>query len=61
MLGVRRTTVTLMAQNLQNAGIIRYMRGRISIIDRENLEQRACECYAVLQQEKLPLKIGVKL
>jgi hypothetical protein len=42
-------------------GALKYMRGRISIIDREKLEHCACECYAVLQQEKLPLKIGVKL
>src|SRR5262245_19363911 len=61
MLGVRRTTVTLMAQSLQRDGAIEYMRGRISIINREKLEHGACECYAVLQQEKLPLKIGVKL
>ena len=61
MLGVRRTTVTLMAQSLQSQGVIKYMRGRISILDREKLEHCACECYAVLQQEKLPLKIGVKL
>ena len=61
MLGVRRTTVTLMAQSLQRDGAIKYMRGRISVINREKLEHGACECYAVLQQEKLPLKIGVKL
>jgi CRP-like cAMP-binding protein len=61
MLGVRRTTVTLMAQSLQRDGAIKYMRGRISIIDREKLEHGACECYAVMQQEKLPLKIGLKL
>jgi CRP-like cAMP-binding protein len=61
MLGVRRTTVTLIAQSLQAQGVIKYMRGRISILDREKLEHCACECYAVMQQEKLPLKIGVKL
>jgi PAS domain S-box-containing protein len=61
MLGVRRTTVTIMAQSLQSQGAIKYMRGRISILDREKLEHCACECYAILQQEKLPLKIGVKL
>jgi CRP-like cAMP-binding protein len=61
MLGVRRTTVTIMAQALQSQGAITYMRGRVSILDREKLEHCACECYAVVQQEKLPLKIGVKL
>jgi hypothetical protein len=53
--------VTIMAQTLQRKGAIKYMRGRISILDREKLEHCACECYAILQQEKLPLKIGVKL
>jgi CRP-like cAMP-binding protein len=61
MLGVRRTTVTLMAQSLQRNSAIKYMRGRIRILDREKLEHGACECYATLQQEKRPLKIGVKL
>jgi CRP-like cAMP-binding protein len=49
MLGIRRTTVTIMAQSLQRRGLIKYMRGRISILDREKLEHCACECYAVLQ------------
>jgi hypothetical protein len=61
MLGVRRTTVTILAQTLQQEGAIKYARGRIRILDRERLEYGACECYAILQQEKLPLKIGVKL
>ena len=60
MLGVRRTTVTLMAQSLQRDGLIKYARGHITILDREQLERCACECYAVMQQEKLPLKIGVR-
>ena len=59
MLGVRRTTVTLLAQSLQRRGVIKYARGHIQILDRKHLEHCACECYAVMQQEKLPLKIGV--
>jgi CRP-like cAMP-binding protein len=59
MLGVRRTTVTLMAQSLQRKDVIKYARGRIQILDRAHLEHCACECYAIMQQEKLPLKIGV--
>jgi CRP-like cAMP-binding protein len=44
MLAVRRPTVTLIAQGLQNAGLICYRRGRITITDREGLENLACEC-----------------
>ena len=58
MLGVRRTTVTLLAQSLEHRGLIRYARGRITILNREQLERCACECYAVLRQEKFPLKSG---
>jgi CRP-like cAMP-binding protein len=45
MLGVRRTTVTLVAQTLQKAGLIRYQRGHVEIIDRAALEESSCECY----------------
>lgn len=51
MLGVRREGVTEAAQQLQTAGLIRYTRGRISVIDRGGLEARTCECYAVVKQE----------
>jgi CRP-like cAMP-binding protein len=44
MLAVRRPTVTLIAQGLQNAGLISYRRGRIEILDRQGLERQACEC-----------------
>ena len=59
MLGVRRTTVTLLAQSLQRKDVIKYARGHITILDRGHLERCACECYGVMQQEKLPLKLGV--
>jgi len=49
MLGVRRTTVTIAARVLQSAGLIRYRRGLIHIIDRPALEEAACECYAVVR------------
>jgi CRP-like cAMP-binding protein len=51
MLGVRREGVTEAALKLQKAGLIRYVRGRISVLDRPGLEQRTCECYAVVKKE----------
>jgi CRP-like cAMP-binding protein len=51
MLGVRRESVTEGALKLQRAGLIRYARGRITVLDREGLEQRTCECYAVVKKE----------
>ena len=51
MLGVRREGVTEAALKLQKIGLIRYSRGRISVLDRPGLEQRTCECYAVVKKE----------
>jgi CRP-like cAMP-binding protein len=51
MLGVRREGVTEAAVKLQNAGIIRYARGRITVLDRPGLERMTCECYAVVKAE----------
>ena len=51
MLGVRREGVTEAAHKLQEAGLIRYSRGRISVLDRIALERRVCECYGVVKKE----------
>ena len=51
MLGVRREGVTASALNLQKAGLIRYTRGHIHVLDRQGLERRTCECYAVVKNE----------
>ena len=51
MLGVRREGVTEGALKLQQAGLIRYARGRIVVLDRQGLEKRTCECYAVVKRE----------
>ena len=51
MLGVRREGVTESATKLQKAGLIKYSRGRITVLDRAGLESRSCECYAVVKKE----------
>ena len=51
LLGVRREGVTVAAHKLQEAGLIRYRRGHIVVLDRERLEQKTCECYAVAKKE----------
>ena len=51
MLGVRREGVTEAAGKLQEAGLIRYSRGHITVLDRPMLEKRVCECYAVVKKE----------
>jgi CRP-like cAMP-binding protein len=51
MLGVRREGVTEGALKLQEAGLIRYSRGHIKVLDRPGLEARTCECYAVVKRE----------
>lgn len=49
MLGSRRATVTLSAGLLQAAGLIKYHRGRVTIVDREGLEGVSCECYGIIK------------
>lgn len=51
MLGVRREGITQAAGTLQTAGLIRYSRGHINVLDRPRLEAQACECYAVVKRE----------
>jgi CRP-like cAMP-binding protein len=51
MLGVRREGVTEAAGQLHKAGLIRYQRGHITVLDRPGLEHRTCECYAVVKRE----------
>lgn len=62
MLGVRREGVTEAALKVQKAGLIKYTRGHITILDRPGLEKRTCECYQVVKTEYerlLPKKLAV--
>ncbi len=51
MLGTRRASVSVAAGILQNAGLISYTRGSVKILDREKLEDAACDCYGIVQQQ----------
>jgi CRP-like cAMP-binding protein len=51
MLGVRRATVSEVANALQSEGVIRYSRGTISILNRDALADRSCECYRIIRDE----------
>jgi CRP-like cAMP-binding protein len=52
MIGVRRTTVSLIATTLQGEGLIHYRRGHVTVIDRDALERRSCECYVTLAESR---------
>jgi CRP-like cAMP-binding protein len=60
MLGAHRQSVTIAAKNLQEAGLIRYSRGRLRILDRQGMKGAACECYRAIQRrfERLFSEIG---
>jgi CRP-like cAMP-binding protein len=51
MLGVNRSTVSLTAATLQKAGLIRYTRGKFTILDRERLQEVACDCYRIVREQ----------
>jgi CRP-like cAMP-binding protein len=51
MLGVRRTSVTTVARTLQEAGMVKYTRGKIEILDTEGLHEGACECYETIKEQ----------
>jgi Mn-dependent DtxR family transcriptional regulator len=51
MLGVRRTSVTVVARTLQSAGMVKYARGKIQITDVEALREAACECYETVRSQ----------
>jgi CRP-like cAMP-binding protein len=56
MMGVRRTTVSIIAASLQEAGLIRYSRGHVRILSRPGLEKLSCECYATLARDTVQMK-----
>jgi CRP-like cAMP-binding protein len=58
MLGVQRTSVSITAHSLQQAGFIRYRRGRIEVLNREGLEESACECYRALYRKLSPVPVA---
>jgi CRP-like cAMP-binding protein len=51
LLGVRREGITMAASKLQSDGLIKYARGHITVLDREGIEDLACECYSVVNKE----------
>ena len=64
LLGVRREGVTAAALKLQHAGVIRYSRGHIAVLNRQRLEQRTCECYKAAKKEHdrlLPARPAMRL
>jgi CRP-like cAMP-binding protein len=60
MAGVQRTTISVAASELKAAGVIDYVRGRVTILDRHGLERQACECYGVVARQYLSLQGGAE-
>ena len=56
LLGTRRATITEAANQLQDSGLIQYVRGRIRFLDRKGLEERACSCYAIITAQQVETK-----
>jgi CRP-like cAMP-binding protein len=56
MAGVQRTTISVAASELKAEGVIDYVRGRMTILDRPGLERQACECYGVVAKQYLTLR-----
>jgi CRP-like cAMP-binding protein len=52
MLGARRASVSVAASTLQNAGLISYTRGNVTILDKQRLAESACDCYAIIQNQQ---------
>jgi CRP-like cAMP-binding protein len=55
MIASQRTTITMIAGELQERGLIRYSRGSVQILDRDGLEKMACDCYAIIKRLYLNL------
>ena len=49
MLGAQRPTVSAVAATLQEAGLIRYVHGHMTVLDRKRLERASCECYSIIR------------
>ena len=52
MLGTRRSSVSVAASILQKAGMIKYTRGQVTVLDTDKLREAACDCYAIIQQQR---------
>lgn len=57
MLGVRRPSVNVAGRTLQAAGLIRYARGKITVLDRAGLEEASCECYRMITEQMLRVRL----
>ena len=51
MLGTRRPSISVAAGVLQRSGAVRYVHGRVTVLDRAGLEAAACECYGVVREQ----------